>query len=772
MQVLRWIAISAIVVSAMVILSSSISPLQSFNNETSSSETNQNGLQGHNTLPSLSTHNPPSPGPIKLLNTIPLGFDGPIEPVVDTFNGRVYVPMNGQDGVTVTNGSNDGIIANISVPQPPVGAAFDSWNGNVYVASNGIISVINSTTDRVDENMVGAAYPMYIAFDSNNGYLYETTSNSVSTPYGYLTVINAETGNAVANTALQDPYGLAVDYQNGRIFVADQGLQGVYVISDKTQQVVAQLNLKLDVTGATFDSTNGNIYVTGGEQVTEINGTTDSVTSVFSVPSYTFMITYDSINNDLYVSVSQGNLAILNSSTGTVLKQIGISTGQPTDVAFDVSDNVIYLCSPAYSITVVNGSTNEIKVILDPGKYPGHIGFDRSNGQLYIAEPAVNQVAVVNGSTNQYTGAFYNGGQPTGVAADTMNDTLYIGDSFSNIVTVVNASDYSYVKEFIVGTSPQGVVYDKLNACMYVMNMDSGNVTVINTTNNSDVKSINVGGYTNPNEAPNLGALDYMNNNLYFTNTYHDSVTVISTTKNTEVGNINVGNETSGIAYDSWNGYLYVSSPDSNRVAVINGNNNSVADYINVGNSPSSVAFDSFNGYIFVANSGSGNVSVINGATESVVADIQVGENPDGMAFDTLNGYIYVSNQDTNTVSVIGYPSQNVTFVESGLMSGDWYVNITGSEITSSGPISGAYYHLMLPAGNYHYDLSTDDPMFAPANSSANFSVISSPVNETVNFIKVAAPANNLRTIFLVSASVVVIAAVAGALYVSKRRKG
>ncbi|MGC9074068.1 MAG: YncE family protein, partial [Caldisericum sp.] len=57
----------------------------------------------------------------------------PIGAAFDSFNGYVYVTNALSDSVSVINGATNTVIANIPVGSNPRGTAFDSSNGYVYV---------------------------------------------------------------------------------------------------------------------------------------------------------------------------------------------------------------------------------------------------------------------------------------------------------------------------------------------------------------------------------------------------------------------------------------------------------------------------------------------------------------------------------------------------------------------------------------------------------------------------------------------------------------
>jgi len=79
-------------------------------------------------------------------------------------------------------------------------------------------------------------------------------------------------------------------------------------------------------------------------------------------------------------------------------------------------------------------------------------------------------------------------------------------------------------------------------------------------------------------------------------------------------------------------------------------------------------------------------------------------------------------------------PTYTVTFTESGLPSGYWYVNITGQP--SSGPIpsSQASYSVSLPNGSYSYTVSTGNKEYKPSSYTGSFTVNGTNLNVAIKF--------------------------------------
>ena len=111
----------------------------------------------------------------QLVASIPVEHD-PMGIVFDSWNGFLYLTHLFSDNITVIDGSTNRVVASITgATQGAIGVAFDSRNGNVYVANYYTwVTVINGSTDAVVATIPAAGYGSYlggIAFDSSNGDL-------------------------------------------------------------------------------------------------------------------------------------------------------------------------------------------------------------------------------------------------------------------------------------------------------------------------------------------------------------------------------------------------------------------------------------------------------------------------------------------------------------------------------------------------------------------------------------------------------------------------
>ena len=139
-------------------------------------------------------------------------------------------------------------------------------------------------------------------------------------------------------------------------------------------------------------------------------------------------------------------------------------------------------------------------------------------------------------------------------------------------------------------------------------------------------------------------------------------------------------------------------------------------------------------------------VNLTNGQTFSSISSAVSFTEPNGTyTFDIATpDKLYSPNPSTNSFAVNGATVAesisfselvySVTFTESGLASGTWYLNITGGGTYSSATTSLSFSE---PNGTYSYTIATNNKEYAPSPSSGSFTVSGSSVSESITFNQV-----------------------------------
>jgi YVTN family beta-propeller protein len=402
---------------------------------------------------------------------------------------------NGEVGGSATEVSplcTNCVVSTIPVGNYPMGVAYDSGNGDLYVDNNyaASVSVISDSTNTVVTTVPVGSCPYGVAYDSLNGYLYVTDSGCGGG--STVTVIDGATNSVVGSpiSVGQDPTGIAFDAANGDLYVANYNSNSLSVISGTTNSVVATLSVGAGPYNVAGDSTNGDIYVANmnADTVSIVSGATNRVIKSVSVGSLPDGITFDSQTSEIYVgNFNSDNLTRISGVTNTVVGSVTLGT-TPLGLGFDDLNGDLYVADQGSStLTIVDGSTNQlvgtIPAGLSSGWCPGNgVAFDVGADSLYVSNDGQDTVSVIaltppvlhdltvaaSNVTNLagFSTTFTTSGAPPSVSSYTWE----WGDGTSqtspgNVQTHAYASPGIYLV-YVTATDSSGNLYDNLNALL------------------------------------------------------------------------------------------------------------------------------------------------------------------------------------------------------------------------------------------------------------------------------------------------------------------
>jgi len=296
--------------------------------------------------------------------------------------------------------------------------------------------------------------------------------------------------------------------------------------------------------------------------------------------------------------------------------------------------NKIYVSNTNGTLAVIDGSTNNLVDTITVGTTSKLMSFDTSANRVYAVNEGDGTVSVINtaGDVNNVIATIAVGTAPIGVTVNESTDRLYVTNKSNNTVSVINtANDVNTVIPAItVGTEPNGVAVNESTDRLYVTNKVSNTVSVINTANdaNNVIATIDVG------TAPSSVAVNESGDRVYVANKSDGTVSVIDTdstsgTFHTVIDTISVQTNPTGLSFNPTVKKLYVANSGSGTVSIIDTELGDNIANVTTGAGASDVEANPNTNRIFVANSGAGTVSVIDGmlgtATEDTVIDTITG---------------------------------------------------------------------------------------------------------------------------------------------------
>lgn len=327
---------------------------------------------------------------------------------------------------------------------------------------------------------------------------------------------------------------------------------------------------------------------------------------------------------------------------------------------------IIFSLSAEHVFKIIYAPSLQIRV----GANPVGMGYNRENGDIYVANSGSHSLSVINGDTNRLKSTILVGPIPYAITYNPANDFIYVINLGENSLSAINANTYRIVKTLQVGSIPSAVTYDSVNQRVYVSNYNSSYVTVINSSNQI-LANVSVGKY------PIDLTYNPSNHGIYVANTGANNVSVINSDTNSVVTNISVGVYPTAVVYNPANDKIYVANRNSDTISVIDGITNTISKTINVPPLPRGLAVNPNTNTIYVAhtqvktpgvnNITSYSISVIDGVSDTVTKLINLTARPEAMVVSLKSNMLYVTNPDIGSVSVIDGKTNQVMQISTSL---------------------------------------------------------------------------------------------------------
>ena len=286
-------------------------------------------------------------------------------------------------------------VVSVPVGSGPVGLAYDSANGYVYVANGGSnnISVLSGT--KVVATVPAYNSPWGVTYDSQNGYVYVANWEGGSGP-GVVTVINgtrdvANISYSTVNGAAS--MGITYDSSNGTVWVANDAGNGIGVTVLKGIKLVWNITNPGYTSGIVYDPVHNYVYTSsrssGAVSLMDASGTFDSLPGGLQP----YWDIYDSYHHQVYVSEYGSNdLMIMN---GTKVTGNITAAYSPMGVAVDTVSGLLFVTQYGLASVKVIDGTQSVETI-PVGTNPIDAVYDPGNGYVYVTNRGSNNVSIIN----------------------------------------------------------------------------------------------------------------------------------------------------------------------------------------------------------------------------------------------------------------------------------------------------------------------------------------------------------------------------------------
>jgi len=206
------------------------------------------------------------------------------------------------------------------------------------------------------------------------------------------------------------------------------------------------------------------IYVPnmGMNTLTVISGSSGAVVANVPLGQQPIAAAFNPVTNVVYVSTTgtgtgSGAIAEIDASSNTLIATIPV--GYAVFIAVNPVTNLVYFSNSQWTVSVLDGSTNQIVGTITTGSQCciEGIAVDDTTNRIYVTQQVlghgnVNQLAVINGSTNKAVSFPVTGS--SSVAAPVVDSTLnrvYIPDSTNSGLYVISGSTGKIIKTVLTG---------------------------------------------------------------------------------------------------------------------------------------------------------------------------------------------------------------------------------------------------------------------------------------------------------------------------------
>jgi len=433
---------------------------------------------GPSSVPAISTLFPScAPAGEQFVDSV----DNQLTVVGDNLGVDSVVRWNGSDRPTTSNGSINGLIAQISA-------------GDIAAAGTAEVTVFNPGPGGGSSNSLpftittGAVDPQSIAIDPIGKFAYVASLGCNGGVGGYVSMYTIDpTSGALASigppvsthgygsyadSVAVDPSGkFAYVTNSGDIFDYDDGADGsvaMYTINATTGALTSMGAINGNCPGlclpssAVVDPSGKFAYVadggggSAGVSMYTINSTTGALTSIGTIAEggSPNSVAVDPSGKFVYVANanatpgSAGNVSMytIDATTGALASIGTIAAGtNPVSVVADPASNFAYVANSGsndvsmYSKNVTTGALTSLGTIA-AGTGPGSAAVDPTGKFAYVTNSGSNDVSMytINATTGALTsiGTIAAGSTPTSITVDPQGKFAYVTNSDSNDVSI------------------------------------------------------------------------------------------------------------------------------------------------------------------------------------------------------------------------------------------------------------------------------------------------------------------------------------------------
>jgi DNA-binding beta-propeller fold protein YncE len=302
-----------------------------------------------------------SPAAIAATNetNIIFGRSWPLSVAIDSGRGVAYIDVESGDypptgfSFGVINSTSETVERTLGLPGEPGQIALDEATGRVYVASTSSINVYDWKTNSFGTPL-DVGLPIFgMVFDNVSNDLVFTSGNSV---YKVDPSTGAIIGSAGAGVSAQ---GIAIDWVNGEMYVADYLSASVSVFRESNLALVKTIHLP--------------------------------------TPAYPSKLVFDRELGEVFVTTDESAIVVLSASTDSLVQTLGLTAaGQESvsAISLDEREGLVFVASnPGSLVTEVDATNGQVVSSFAVNSTVYQMAFDGTTDKLFATN--YHQITVI-----------------------------------------------------------------------------------------------------------------------------------------------------------------------------------------------------------------------------------------------------------------------------------------------------------------------------------------------------------------------------------------
>lgn len=273
-----------------------------------------------------------------------------------------------------------------------------------------------------------------------------------------------------------EPSAIVYNFFDGNMYVANRLLNSVSIIDSSTDSIVKNVSVGTNPTDIMFNHYLDSMYVVSRDsnRIDEFRYF-DDIDSVYSKGNTSFndpsSIAFNPSDNKIYVLSEKSNILSIMGASGFNIERNITGFDRPMSIAYNPDDGNMYVSNAGtygQFITLINSSNYQTKNVTTGYLFEG-MAYNPKNGYIYGA--ARGTTVAIDPQTGERTALIPHGIGP-GIIFNPMDNNIYIIAWNSQTVSAIDSSSNQIIRNIRLHHSPVDIAYNPSNGKVYVANYD------------------------------------------------------------------------------------------------------------------------------------------------------------------------------------------------------------------------------------------------------------------------------------------------------------